>query len=213
MLQLRHQLLSTDYNKRLEFAEDQLCIAEVNPDFINKIMFTDEAHFCQHGGVNRYNYRYYSESNPNWRDEKPLHSPKLTVWAGIGKLGILGPYFFDGTVNSLRYMEVIEEVIEPALETEQFRDMILMQDGAPPHWAVEIREKLNEIFPEKWIGRDSPTYPWPPRSPDLTACDYFLWGYVKSKVYATPIRDLVHLKHRIIEEFERLDPDIIAKCC
>ena len=25
----------------------------------------------------------------------------------------------------------------------------------------------------------------PARSPDLTACDYFLWGFLKSKVYVT----------------------------
>ena len=25
---------------------------------------------------------------------------------------------------------------------------------------------------------------WPARSPDLTPCDFFLWGYLKAKVYA-----------------------------
>ena len=24
---------------------------------------------------------------------------------------------------------------------------------------------------------------WPPRLPDLTPCDFFLWGYLKAKVY------------------------------
>ena len=24
---------------------------------------------------------------------------------------------------------------------------------------------------------------WPPRSPDLTVCDFFLWGFVKDNVY------------------------------
>ena len=28
--------------------------------------------------------------------------------------------------------------------------------------------------------------PWPARSPDLTPCDYFLWGYVKDKVFVPP---------------------------
>ncbi|GBN23572.1 hypothetical protein AVEN_144157-1 [Araneus ventricosus] len=30
---------------------------------------------------------------------------------------------------------------------------------------------------------DVPLLPWPPRSPDLTPCDFFLWGYVKDKIY------------------------------
>ena len=27
----------------------------------------------------------------------------------------------------------------------------------------------------------------PPRSPDATACDLFLWGYVKDQVYVPPL--------------------------
>lgn len=37
------------------------------------------------------------------------------------------------------------------------------------------------MFPGKWIGTHS-SIPWPPRSPDLTCLDYFLWGYLKNKV-------------------------------
>ena len=51
-------------------------------------------------------------------------------------------------------------------------------------------------FPNRWIGRDGP-HAWPPRSPDLTPLDFFLWGYVKDRVYATPVRDLDHLKQKI----------------
>ena len=39
---------------------------------------------------------------------------------------------------------------------------------------------MNAIFDEKWIGRGGPVA-WPPRSPDLTPPDYFLWGFVKEK--------------------------------
>jgi hypothetical protein len=28
---------------------------------------------------------------------------------------------------------------------------------------------------------------WPPRSPDATPCDFFLWGYVKDQIYAPPL--------------------------
>ncbi|GBL85749.1 hypothetical protein AVEN_193194-1 [Araneus ventricosus] len=34
---------------------------------------------------------------------------------------------------------------------------------------------------------DDPLFPWPPRSPDLTPCDFFLWGYVRDKVYVPPM--------------------------
>ena len=48
---------------------------------------------------------------------------------------------------------------------------------------------------------------WPARSPDLIPCDFFLWGYIKSKVYTSPPRDLVDLRMRIIREFEALIND------
>ncbi|KOC59408.1 hypothetical protein WH47_11037, partial [Habropoda laboriosa] len=48
----------------------------------------------------------------------------------------------------------------------------------------------------RWIGRGGPVA-WPPRSPDLNPLDYFLWGYLKSQVYSSPINDLEELRNRI----------------
>lgn len=61
------------------------------------------------------------------------------------------------------------------------QNMFFQQDGCPAHNAHIIRQYLNEQFNEKWIGTHS-SIPWPPRSPDLTCLDYFLWGYLKNKV-------------------------------
>ena len=39
---------------------------------------------------------------------------------------------------------------------------------------------------------------WPPRSPDITPCDFFLWRYVKERVYVPPLpADLDELTNRI----------------
>jgi hypothetical protein len=41
-------------------------------------------------------------------------------------------------------------------------------------------------------------YPWPPRYPDLTMCDFFLWGYIKDKMYVSPLpTNLEELKIKI----------------
>ena len=49
---------------------------------------------------------------------------------------------------------------------------------------------LNRVLQQRWIGRaakgDNHLLPWPPRSPDLTPCDFFLWGFVKDSVYVPP---------------------------
>ena len=70
------------------------------------------------------------------------------------------------------------------------------QDGAPPHFALTVRAYLDRTFPGRWIGRSGPL-PWPPHSPDLTPCDFWLWGMVKERTYSRKIRDINDLKDRI----------------
>ena len=41
---------------------------------------------------------------------------------------------------------------------------------------------------------------WPDRSPDLTPCDFFLWGYLKAKVYARRPGTIEQLKEAIRQE-------------
>ena len=59
--------------------------------------------------------------------------------------------------------------------------------GAPTHFHRHVRKFLNQHLPQRWIGRgtddDQMLLAWPPRSPDATPCDFFLWGYVKDQVY------------------------------
>ena len=49
---------------------------------------------------------------------------------------------------------------------------------------LTVRVYLNDNLSKRWIGRASGEgnvmLKWPPRSSDLTPCDFFLWGYVKN---------------------------------
>ena len=88
-------------------------------------------------------------------------------------------------------------------------NVIFQQDGAPPHWALVVRDSLNENFPNSWIGRDGPTT-WPPRSPDVTPLDFFFWGFVKQKVFREPVRDINELKERITDAIQSVTPIILT---
>ena len=56
------------------------------------------------------------------------------------------------------------------------------KDGAPPHFALGVRERLNEHFRRRWIGRRG-AKEWPPRSPDLTHLDFwFLWSHQRDRL-------------------------------
>jgi hypothetical protein len=69
---------------------------------------------------------------------------------------------------------------------------------------------LTCIFLGVGIGRDGPI-PWPPRSPDITPLDFFLWGYVKGIVYKTktPVSSLHELKLRIVAAIETATPEML----
>ena len=69
---------------------------------------------------------------------------------------------------------------------------------------------LDATFPNRWIGRDGPT-PWPPRSPDITPLDFFLWGYVKDKVFTTPVADITNWKARITDAFVTVTEDMLER--
>jgi hypothetical protein len=58
------------------------------------------------------------------------------------------------------------------------------------------------------VGRDGPI-PWPPRSPDVTPLDFFLWRYVKDIVYKTPVTSLDELKLRIVAAIETVTPQML----
>ena len=52
---------------------------------------------------------------------------------------------------------------------------------------------------------------WPPRSPDLTPCDYFLCRYLKNKVDEIPPINLHDFRIRITARVDILkdDPDLV----
>ena len=55
-------------------------------------------------------------------------------------------------------------------------------------------------------GRD-----WPPHSPDLNPLDFFLWGYLKSKVYSPLPLTLAQLEQNIRREVAALDPNMVLR--
>ncbi|GFT82743.1 hypothetical protein TNCV_1784681 [Trichonephila clavipes] len=66
------------------------------------------------------------------------------------------------------------------------------------------------MFGDRLISRFGPVN-WPPRSCDLTPLDYFLWGYVKSLVYADKPQTLDHLEDNIRRVIADIRPQMLEK--
>jgi hypothetical protein len=56
------------------------------------------------------------------------------------------------------------------------------QEGAPLHFAGDVRNWLGEVIHGRWIGRRG-KIEWSPRSPNLSSLDLSIWGNLKSLVY------------------------------
>ena len=116
---------------------------------------------------------------------------------------IIGPFFFaKKSITAQIYLDVLTEYVSPQLEQYQ-PQVIFQQDDARPHWGFEIRQFLMKHFQIGGLDVLS-HFPWPPRSPDISPLDFFLWGYVKNIIYRTKVRDSIDLQHRIIEQLIQL---------
>ena len=83
------------------------------------------------------------------------------------------------------------------------------QDGATAHTANESMTIVRKMLPGHLISRFGDVL-WPSRSPDLSTCDFFLWVYLKARVYTHKPRTLNYLKEAICQEIRPIDRQLLA---
>jgi hypothetical protein len=66
-----------------------------------------------------------------------------------------------------------------------------------------MRDVLNNIYRDRLIGRGGPTA-WPPRRPDCNPLDFYLWGHLKTFVYAAPVDNEETLHHRTVDAWQTI---------
>jgi hypothetical protein len=69
---------------------------------------------------------------------------------------------------------------------------------------------VKRLFGDRIISRNA-NITWPPRSPDLSVCDYFLWGHLKSVVYQTRPTNLAKLKTQIEENIANIPENTLRR--
>jgi hypothetical protein len=90
------------------------------------------------------------------------------------------------------------------------RNVWFQQDGAMAHMARQRMTFLRGMFPGCLISQ-SGNIPWPARSSGMTAQDFFLWGYLKSKVYTTRPHSIQQLKDRITEGIGTINGTLLQR--
>lgn len=171
------------------------------PNFLERILWTDEATFTRAGYTNHRNDHQWLVENPHAvRPSSFQHEFKINLWAGMIDDRLIGPIVLPPNLNGERFLAFLRNEFIEALEDIPLWNrvnIILQLDGAPAHFARSVRQHLDENF-RQWIGREG-TIAWPPRSPDLTPLHYFLWGTMKQEVYF----DIPNNREQLLERIMR----------
>ena len=129
------------------------------------------------------------------------------VWCAMSSSGIIGPYIFRKAVTSKNYHRMLSFFFFPKIVGHH---CFFQQDGAGPHVADLVVNYLDNKCPGSWIGKRGPVN-WPARSPDLTPNDFFLWGYLRERVYRTSPTTLDKLEELIKAEVCEIDAELCAR--
>lgn len=169
------------------------------------VITSDEAMFTvQHSRAKR-DIQYISKESKRSTAaplETKSHAKSLMVWAAFSHHGALRPIFVDpgAKVNRTYYInQILKPMMINAPELYPGGDYTFQQDSASSHTARDtvqflLDNNITFIPPDKWL----------PNSPYCAPCDYYLWGYLKSKVYKHKVENVNQLKRAISFELKNI---------
>jgi hypothetical protein len=212
-----HRIKHTDLNLRITFCNWLLHNVHNGISDPNLFFMSDEAWFHVSGYVNAQNSRIWDTKNPHVLHQRPLHDIKVGVWCAVSAWRVIGPIFFEDAVNSDRYVSDILEPFFQELTEKDTRYGYFQQDSATAHTARNSMQRLWDVFDDEQIISQGL---WPPHSPDLSICDFHLWGNLKGKVYKnnpwtayalkTEIRNTVRSING--DELQRVFRNLMTRC-
>lgn len=205
-LHVSQTLRPGDAERRETFCRWYINKVREDENFSNKVLWSDETYFSNCGLFNRHNVHYWSQNNPhiNVQTRNQVRFG-FNVWCGLLGNRLIGPIIFNGTLTAQRYLQLLRTDLEDLLDDIPLalnQTLWLQQDGAPAHNAHIVTEYVMNRFHNNVIATHSDVR-WPPRSPDITPMDSFLWGFVKNKVYGNRVNfnNIDELQAMVIDAF------------
>lgn len=152
------------------------------------IIWSDESRFevC----VGDYRGRVLRTKNeayhPDCLRRKVKFPASVMIWGCMSAQGVGKLHIVEGTVNAVRYINILEDSLIPSIETLKTRenDYIFQQDGAACHTAKRVKEWM--------LQNNIPILDWVSSSPDLSPIET-LWHIMKKKLRTEPARTVPEL--------------------
>lgn len=188
---------------RLKFAVDHL---NMDSGFWDSVIFADESKFNIFGSDGA----SYVWRKPN--SELQLKNLKGTVkhgggsvmvWACMSAAGVGKLQFVESIMNKFQYLDILKNSLVQSAEKlgikENFR---FYQDNDPKHKSGIV---------QTWLIWNCPHVMQPPaQSPDINVIEN-LWAILDSNVRKRPIHNKNDLKVALVEEWEKITPDVTQK--
>lgn len=142
-------MFQEDRTARLRMCRTILNRQQHNHTFISNILFTDAAYFTRDDVINMHNLHTWCDENPHAIIEiRHQRGFSVNFWASIVGNHLLGPFFLPHRLGRVEYLSFLENDF-PTTSKHVF----FLQNGAPPHYAPQVRDFLNRSFPVKWVTR------------------------------------------------------------
>lgn len=136
----------------------------------------------------------------------------LNVWGGIRGGVLLGPVFYERSLNGQFYLEdILKGPVDEYRANRPLGDSVRLwfqHDGAPPYAHHEVQIWLHANFPKKWIGWGGHVS-WSARSPDFMPLDFSLWGYINDRVYVAKTTTPDSLKEKIHDIYRNISSVVL----
>ncbi|KRT82435.1 hypothetical protein AMK59_4870, partial [Oryctes borbonicus] len=180
------QVWSVDKDDSMEQCESRV-------DFASNILIADELTFTRTGIEDYQDAQVWSVDKDD--SQKGF---SVNVWAGVLNGNLIGPFILPAQLTTKKYFRFLRNVLPELLEDVPLnirRDMWLLHHGTTQHFEGKVRQHLEDIFENRWIGRD---VPWPPRSSDLNPIHFYLLNRMRSLIYdKIRIKNVQELEQRI----------------
>lgn len=133
---------------------------------------------------------------------------KIMVWGAISVHGTSRLHIVEGTMNQVKYIEVLKGRLLPQIrEWYGEQPWIFQQDSAPCHTAKSVKT---------WCAQNGvQLLPWAGNSPDMNPIES-LWGILKDEIHNEPITTKQELICHLIqvwfksEKIQRLCKTLIS---
>ncbi|GFS52760.1 uncharacterized protein TNCV_2995601 [Trichonephila clavipes] len=136
---------------------------ELNEEIVLDMVETTPSLSTRDGIFNTHISHSWAAANPHvTRTQAAQDRFLVNVWADILGDHLIGPYILPGHLTGPRYLIFLEQVLPKLLDrahaTAATRtSMWFQQDGAPT-FSISVRNHLDAVCGERWIGRGGPVH-------------------------------------------------------